>query len=78
MGSGVSEFGKQTLTFVSIAEGLENRDRLNKPAEIHTETAVPGCRFWPPRRRRTAPWWLRTKEGHVPTSARGGRREVTG
>lgn len=40
-------FGRQTLTFVTVTEDLNNRDRLNKPAEIRTETDVPGCRFRP-------------------------------
>lgn len=40
-------FGGDVLTFVTVTEDLDNRDRLNKPAEIRTETSVPGCRFRP-------------------------------
>lgn len=40
-------FGCTTLTFVAVTEDLNNRDRLNKPAIIRTETSVPGCRFRP-------------------------------
>lgn len=40
-------FGGQTLTFVTVTENLNDRDRYNNPAEIRTETAVPGCRFRP-------------------------------
>ncbi|MCF6387308.1 hypothetical protein L2K20_10015 [Mycobacterium sp. MBM] len=35
------------MTFVSITEDLNDRDRLNKPALLRTETDVPGCRFRP-------------------------------
>jgi hypothetical protein len=40
-------FGRQTLTFVSVAEDTDNRDRYGNPAIVRTETEVPGCRFRP-------------------------------
>lgn len=40
-------FGRQTLTFVTVTENLAVRDTYNKPAEVRTETLVPGCRFRP-------------------------------
>lgn len=40
-------FGNTTLTFVSVSEDLDNRDRHGNPATLRAETAVPGCRFRP-------------------------------
>lgn len=40
-------FGGQTVTFVAIAEDLNDRDRYNKPARVRTEVSVAGCRFRP-------------------------------
>ncbi len=40
-------FGRQTLTFVSVTEDLDTRDRYGKPATIRTETDVPRCHFRP-------------------------------
>ncbi|MBO0676787.1 hypothetical protein JRC04_04845 [Mycolicibacterium sp. S2-37] len=40
-------FGNQTITVVKVGENPTDRDRYNRPAEIHTETAVPGCRVRP-------------------------------
>lgn len=40
-------FGKQTLTFVSVTEDLSTLDGYGHPAEVHTETDVPGCRWRP-------------------------------
>lgn len=39
--------GGQTITFISVTEDLDNRDRYNKPAEVRTEVDVHGCRFRP-------------------------------
>ena len=39
--------GGTTLTFVTVTEDLNNRDRHNQPAKVRTSTAVPGCRFRP-------------------------------
>lgn len=39
--------GAATLTFVTVTEDLDNRDRYNQPAKVRTETDVPGCRFRP-------------------------------
>ena len=47
MGSGMRTFGGQTVTFVTVEEDLDTRDRYNKPAPVRTETDVPGCRFRP-------------------------------
>ncbi|AEJ93972.1 head-to-tail stopper [Mycobacterium phage Thibault] len=40
-------FGGQTVTFVTITEDLNDRDKYNNPRQVRTETPVPGCRFRP-------------------------------
>lgn len=40
-------FGADTLTFVTVTEDLDNRDKLNNPAKVRTGVDVPGCRFRP-------------------------------
>ena len=40
-------FGNTTLTFVSVSEDLNDRDKLNNPAKVRTGVDVPGCRFRP-------------------------------
>lgn len=40
-------FGADTLTFVMVAEDLDDRDVLGNPAQVRTEVQVPGCRFRP-------------------------------
>lgn len=40
-------FGGQTVTFVTVSEDLNNRDRYRNPIRVRTEVAVPGCRFRP-------------------------------
>lgn len=40
-------YGNQTVTFVTISQDTDNRDRWNKPATVRTEVEVPGCRFRP-------------------------------
>lgn len=40
-------FGPTTVTFVKVAEDTTNRDEWNNPAEIRTQTDVPGCMFRP-------------------------------
>ncbi len=40
-------FGGQTVTFVTVTEDPDNRDRYGNPALVRTEVPVPGCRFRP-------------------------------
>jgi hypothetical protein len=40
-------WGGQTVTFVSITEDPDNRDRYNTPVRVRTQTDVAGCRFRP-------------------------------
>ncbi len=47
MGCGVRQFGRQTITFVSVGRDVTNLDRYGKPAQVTTPTDVPGCRFRP-------------------------------
>lgn len=42
----MKRFGRQTIAIVSVTEDL-GRDRYGNPAEIRTETSVPGFRFRP-------------------------------
>lgn len=43
----MNTFGGSTLTFVSVTEDLDTRDRYNQPAKVRTGVDVPGCRFRP-------------------------------
>lgn len=45
--------GGQTVTVVTKAEDLNNRDRYNKPAIVTTEVVVKDCHFAPARGLRT-------------------------
>lgn len=40
-------FGRQTVTFVTVSEDPNNRDRYNKPEKVRTPVPVAGCRFRP-------------------------------
>lgn len=40
-------FGKTVLTFVSVTEDLNDLDPYGHPAQVTTETDVPGCRWRP-------------------------------
>lgn len=40
-------FGNQTLTFVSVTEDPNTLDDYGHPAQVRTETDVPGCRWRP-------------------------------
>ena len=39
--------GGQVVTFVTVTEDPDNRDRYNSPARVRTETPVRGCLFRP-------------------------------
>lgn len=41
------KFGNTVLTLVSVTEDLNDLDEYGHPAEVTTETAVPGCRWRP-------------------------------